>query len=480
MGRLEEPVPLREGSSALLGAGGIPVPRSVVEAARPGDQISLDDSALLLTVEEAGPDRLTCRVERGGLLKSRKSLALLGREVDSPTLTAEDRANLAQAGRFGVTHVLQPFVRGREDLLTLRSALAELGLDQVKIMAKIENRRGMEKLDEILEEADVICIARGDLGNSMPLWELPSCPEAHRPNMPGGGKTLLCGDPAAVVHGGAGGAHPGGGERHLQCGAGRLLRPDAHRRDRRGPPPPGGHGVPGQNRPVRPAGFKPGRIAFPPRRGGNRNKNIEIGRFRTMENVKQILFVNACMRGPERSRTWKLCQTFLNACKNRWPEAEIRERDLTAAPLPVLTTELDDRRHQRFPEDPRDPMFGPAHEVAQADLVVIGAPYWDLTFPAALKVYLEWASMLGVTFRYTQEGEQVGMSRAGELVFITTAGGPLEGQNYGFDYLKGLAAMFGIPSARCLSAQELDIQGNDPEAILREAQERAAALAAEL
>ena len=100
-----------------------------------------------------------------------------------------------------------------------------------------------------------------------------------------------------------------------------------------------------------------------------------------MENVKQILFVNACMRGPERSRTWKLCQTFLNACKNRWPEAEIRERDLTAAPLPVLTTELDDRRHQRFSEDPRDPMFGPAHEVAQADLVVIGAPYWDLTFP---------------------------------------------------------------------------------------------------
>ena len=174
MGRLAEPISLQEGHAALLGAGGIPVPRSVVEAARPGDQISLDDSALLLTVEEAGPDRLTCRVERGGLLKSRKSLALLGREVDSPTLTAEDRANLAQAGRFGVTHILQPFVRGREDLLTLRSALAELGLDQVKIMAKIENRRGMEKLDEILEEADVICIARGDLGNSMPLWELPS------------------------------------------------------------------------------------------------------------------------------------------------------------------------------------------------------------------------------------------------------------------------------------------------------------------
>ena len=195
-----------------------------------------------------------------------------------------------------------------------------------------------------------------------------------------------------------------------------------------------------------------------------------------MENVKQILFVNACMRGREQSRTWKLCQAFLEGCKARWPEAEVRERDLTAAPLPVLTAALDGQRHQRFQENPWDPVLAPAHEVAQADLVVIGAPYWDLAFPAALKVYLEWASMLGITFRYTREGEQVGMSRAKELIYITTAGGPLEGQNYGFDYLKGLAAMFGIPSARCLAAQGLDIQGNNPEAILKEAQERAVKL----
>ncbi len=199
-----------------------------------------------------------------------------------------------------------------------------------------------------------------------------------------------------------------------------------------------------------------------------------------MENVNKILFVNACMRGPERSRTWKLCQTFLNACKNRWPEAEIRERDLTASPLPVLTTELDDRRHQRFPENPRDPMFDPAHEVAQADLVVIGAPYWDLTFPAALKVYLEWASMLGITFRYTQEGQQVGMSRAGALVYLTTAGGPIGDQNYGFQYLQGLGRMLGIPEARCVAAENLDVWGCDPESIVEEARERAIRLAQNL
>ena len=174
VGRLAEPVPLQEGKSAVLGVDGVPIPQSVLEAARPGDQISLDDSALLLTVRETAPNRLTCRVERGGLLKSRKSLALLGREVAAPTLTAEDRANLDLAGRLGVTHVLQPFVRGREDVETLRAALRERGLEGVRIMAKVEHPAGLEHLDEIIEAADVVCIARGDLGNHIPLWELPS------------------------------------------------------------------------------------------------------------------------------------------------------------------------------------------------------------------------------------------------------------------------------------------------------------------
>ena len=101
-------------------------------------------------------------------------MAILGGQPDTPDLTEEDRRNLDWAARCGVTDVLQPFVRGAEDLAVLRGALAERGLERVRAMAKIENRQGMEKLDEIIGEADVICIARGDLGNSMPLWELPA------------------------------------------------------------------------------------------------------------------------------------------------------------------------------------------------------------------------------------------------------------------------------------------------------------------
>lgn len=174
VGSLPAPVSLETGCQTLLGPGGIPIPQAALEAAQPGDQISLDDSALLLRVEETCANGLRCRVERGGQLQSRKSLAILGREVNTPTLTQEDLENLAQAKRFGVTHILQPFVRGAEDIHTLRRAMLEAGLDKGKIMAKIENQRGLEKLKEIIAAADIICIARGDLGNSMPLWQLPS------------------------------------------------------------------------------------------------------------------------------------------------------------------------------------------------------------------------------------------------------------------------------------------------------------------
>ena len=193
----------------------------------------------------------------------------------------------------------------------------------------------------------------------------------------------------------------------------------------------------------------------------------------------KLLFVNGCIsqRGEE-SRTLVLARTFLDAWQARHPEAEVEtvEPEALLALKPFAPEVLNDRDALAGIRCFDAPVYDLARQFRAADRVVVAAPFWDLTFPAALKVYLEWASMLGITFRYTQEGEQVGMSRARELVFITTAGGPLEGQNYGFDYLKGLAGMFGIPSARCLSAQELDIQGNDQEAILREARERAAQL----
>ena len=189
VGDLTRPISLRRGTEVLLGEGGIPVPSAILLGAERGRQISIDDGALLLEVKRSSPSVLLCTVLRGGPLRSKKSLSLLGADVDTPTLTPSDLDNLAQAKRFGVTHILQPFVRDRRDIIFLRQTLAEFGLDQVRIMAKIENHQGYDHLDEIMAEADQICIARGDLGNSMPLWKLPGiqkdiarrCREAGKP-----------------------------------------------------------------------------------------------------------------------------------------------------------------------------------------------------------------------------------------------------------------------------------------------------------
>lgn len=173
VGELPRPLSLREGNELLLGDGGVPVPQAVLDIARPGQEIAIDDSALLLEVRRSDPSVLLCRVVRGGPLRSRKGLSLPGAQVDTPTLTQTDLENLKRAGEFGVTHILQPFVRDRRDVDTIRQTLDGLGLSAIQIVAKIENQQGVDHLDEIMEAADQICIARGDLGSSMPLWKLP-------------------------------------------------------------------------------------------------------------------------------------------------------------------------------------------------------------------------------------------------------------------------------------------------------------------
>lgn len=169
---------LEQGEEAVLtmekdGAEALPVPKCVFEACKPGAELLLDDGKLLLRVREKTADRIITAVERGGLLKRGKSIAVPGADILAPTLTKEDLQNLADIPRFGVTGVMLPFVRNAEDLRFLREALADCGAGRCRILAKIENLSGAEVLPEILPYADEIVIARGDLGNAVPLWKLP-------------------------------------------------------------------------------------------------------------------------------------------------------------------------------------------------------------------------------------------------------------------------------------------------------------------
>ena len=175
IGRLAAPLSLTEGDTLRLGAQGIPCPEVLACAAAPGQHLLLDDGRLEAEVRAADGGTLDCLILRGGILQSRKSIAAPGLDLHSPTLTAEDLQNLACAADCGVTGVMLPFVRGAEDLRVLRAALEQAGAGQVRIFAKIENLTGVSALDALLPLADEIVIARGDLGNAMPLWELPVC-----------------------------------------------------------------------------------------------------------------------------------------------------------------------------------------------------------------------------------------------------------------------------------------------------------------
>ena len=191
LGALEAPLTLEAGSLCPLGAGGIPVPALILPALAPGQQLLLDDGKLLLEIVSAAPDFAEARVLRGGLLQSRKSIALPGLALHPPTMTETDQMNIRLAADYGVTAVMQPFVRDRRDLETVRAALDAAGGRHIRLFAKIENLEGAANLPELLGACDEIVIARGDLGNAMPLWELPrvqkqiaaACRKAGRPFM---------------------------------------------------------------------------------------------------------------------------------------------------------------------------------------------------------------------------------------------------------------------------------------------------------
>ena len=179
-----------------------------------------------------------------------------------------------------------------------------------------------------------------------------------------------------------------------------------------------------------------------------------------------ILFINACVK--EESRTLRLAKRLLSGLGGQYEEVKLHE-----IAFPVTDQDFLDRRDSLISaEDFGDSMFDLARQFASADEIVIAAPYWDLSFPASLKQYIEHINVLGITFCYTPEGTPVGLCRAKRLTYVMTAGGTFVPEEYGYGYVKTLAQSFyGIPEVRLIKATGLDIYGADVETIMREAEE---------
>ncbi|MBQ1352254.1 MAG: pyruvate kinase [Oscillospiraceae bacterium] len=140
----------------------------------PGCRILLDDGLLELAVTEITGQDILCTVKTGGVLSNNKSINIPEVNILLPSLTDRDKEDLA----FGVAHefdfVAASFVRSKKDIEAIRDELKRLGGDRIQIIAKIENREGVRNLDEIIEAADGIMVARGDLGVEIPMQEVPA------------------------------------------------------------------------------------------------------------------------------------------------------------------------------------------------------------------------------------------------------------------------------------------------------------------
>lgn len=176
-----------------------------------------------------------------------------------------------------------------------------------------------------------------------------------------------------------------------------------------------------------------------------------------------ILYINSCVR--EHSRTRRLAENLLAGL-----DAEVEEVRLSDISFPAVDEAFLKNRDRLIAAGEFDnSLFALARQFAAADQIVVAAPYWDLSFPSALKQYFEQINVLGITFLYTPEGIPKGLCRAKKLYYVMTAGGMYVPEEFGFGYVRALAQNFyGIEDVQLIRAVGLDIDGADVESIMND------------
>jgi len=141
---------------------------NIVNSLEVGDRIVIDDGALFFTVREKGADYISMESHSENALKNNKSLNVIDKDVDLPSLTEEDKVRLTLAEQVKVDFIALSFVREVNDLKFLKDEMKKRNIE-AKIISKIENKKGIQNIDSIIDESYGIMVARGDLGIETPI-----------------------------------------------------------------------------------------------------------------------------------------------------------------------------------------------------------------------------------------------------------------------------------------------------------------------
>jgi len=169
LGKLPAEIQIDTGDTIKLGAGGIPVADpSLYDRVRSGDPVYIADGTLDLVAVDVGDDHLICKVRVGGTLRSGKGINLPNDVSTLPALTQKDKDDLADLEVLAPDFVGLSYVRHEDDIAEART------LTRLPLIAKIEKQQALERLDAIVAAADIIMVARGDLGVEIPIERVPA------------------------------------------------------------------------------------------------------------------------------------------------------------------------------------------------------------------------------------------------------------------------------------------------------------------
>lgn len=146
--------------------------KPLINDAKIGDKILINDGLIRLTVEEKKSDSLICKIDNGGILSPRKGMNLPGMKLSTPSITEKDFKDLEFVLKYRVDYIALSFVRCADDILQLKNWLKGKG-KKIPVIAKIEKKESIENLEEIIDTADGIMVARGDLGVELPPQDVP-------------------------------------------------------------------------------------------------------------------------------------------------------------------------------------------------------------------------------------------------------------------------------------------------------------------